>query len=369
MTSQLIEEQERNDELSKTISSLVDENSHLTNDLDRLNQNFSSLEDELARSQSEVQRLKQIETNQNAVLGELRETITKHVTADEKQKRELRETQQELQGALSKITDLKSEILNAETKISEFLEALHSQEDENKSVSCQLRETKAELDASRRQLTVMEQREKDAVSLAKRSKEETARVIKDMTDKMDESCAFIRSELAHNHKIELDSISSDLKRLTEENCRMRSELNSMNKSNYDMSMQLKKSLVDLEDEKMQHEMLKVQMRDVSEVVVWLERIIRTNIWLIHAFVSHQSTQDNEQLQKEIRRVSEKLSNLESRSDAAAKAGQIERESLEKQLSNAKKSLDSEIQRHATSINDMEDSLVTFAKDLFRSKRL
>lgn len=82
----------------------------------------------------------------------------------------------------------------------------------------------------------------------------------------------------------------------------------------------------------------------------------------------QSTRDNEHLQKELRRVSEKLISIESRSQAAEKTSQIEIESLEKQLANAKKALDSEQRRHEAAINDMEDSFMTFAKDLFRSKR-
>ena len=255
-TSQLLEEQERNDELSKAIFSLEDENSHLSNDIDKLNQNLSSLDVELARSRSEVQRLQQTETNQN-------ETITKHVIASKQQEKELREAEEELQRARSKVTDLESEVANAKTNISELRAALHSQEDENKSVSRQLCEANDELDTSRRQLIMVEQREKDAVSLANRSQEETTRVMKEMTNKLEESCANIRSELAHTHKIELDSMSSDLKRLTEENCKMRSELNSVSKSSNEMSKQLKKSLVDLEEEKRQHDLLKVQALDVS----------------------------------------------------------------------------------------------------------
>ena len=74
------------------------------------------------------------------------------------------------------------------------------------------------------------------------------------------------------------------------------------------------------------------------------------------------------MQKELRRVSEKLISIESRSQAAEKTSQIEIESLEKQLANAKKALDSEQRRHEAAIKDMEDSFMTFAKDLFRSKR-
>lgn len=74
------------------------------------------------------------------------------------------------------------------------------------------------------------------------------------------------------------------------------------------------------------------------------------------------------MQKELRRVSEKLISIESRSQAAEKTSQIEIESLEKKLANAKKALDSEQRRHEAAINDMEDSFMTFAKDLFRSKR-
>ena len=67
-------------------------------------------------------------------------------------------------------------------------------------------------------------------------------------------------------------------------------------------------------------------------------------------------------------VTQKLNNVESHAEAAQKTGEVEKESLQRQLKEAKRTIDGERQRHEVLLKDMEDNFVSFARDLFRSKR-
>jgi hypothetical protein len=70
----------------------------------------------------------------------------------------------------------------------------------------------------------------------------------------------------------------------------------------------------------------------------------------------------------VRAVTEKLRSVESQLEAVEKSGQLEMESLRKQLEEAKQALELERNHHDASLKEMEDRFVSFARDLFRSRR-
>lgn len=337
-SSQVLALEERNDELSRDITSLEAENSHLFGDLRRLKQHLSSKEEELATSATEVNKLQQVEANQNEMIQDMREKIANFIRVDGEQK-------VQLDKLMSNNTKLKADKQKLEQTSSEIRTALRSQEDANESTAHELNKVKADREDLKQQLLKVEQREKDAVVLAGKSRQETEQVMTEMTEKINKT----RSELEHTHKLELESISYDLKCATEENSRLllkfehcSHELNVTKQSNNELNMKLQISLTDLEERKEQRKQLQDQLR-----------------MCIH---------DKEQLQKEVRAVTEKLRSVESQLEAVEKSGQLEMESLRKQLEEAKQALELERNHHDASLKEMEDRFVSFARDLFRSRR-
>lgn len=65
-------------------------------------------------------------------------------------------------------------------------------------------------------------------------------------------------------------------------------------------------------------------------------------------------------------VYKKLCIVESRCETAIKVSQAEKDSLQKQLT--EKELDAERYRRVVSLDEIEDSLVSFLRELLRSKR-
>lgn len=271
--SQVLALEENNDELSKANSSLEAENSHLINDLNKLKQNLSYKDDELCEAQDEIRRLLQMEHSQNSLIKDMKEKVATYVATEQKQKSEFDDTCKELKELHCINKQMKVDVEKLEQENTEIQSALQSQEDVAESYRRELIAVKAELESTKHKLSLSEQGEKEIAVLAKKAKEETKKVMEDMSAKLESSCNDIRYELEHTHKIELDIMSSDMKRVTEENCRLlvkfercTDDLTTEKKRNNDMNTKLQRSCADLAEEQKQHAMIQAQLREVSFVV-------------------------------------------------------------------------------------------------------
>ena len=364
---QILDLEDRNDQLSKALTSLEGENSHLTSNLDKLHRLISSKEDDLAETTQELLKLQQVESNQNEMLTVMKEKVRKCAAEEDRQKREHSETHRELQEMQSNYNRLTAEIRELTDKYSNALIALHGQEDANRVSALELNKVKDELKMTQQQLTIAKQSE---IVLVKQCEETSAR--------LHESCSNIRSELDHTHKIELDTLNCDKKHLTEENSRIlvkfencSNELNAAKKINNEVSSKLQQSLADLTEERRQCELVQGQLDEVSSV--WLFVATRTisndSIFISIPISILKCIQGKDQLLNENRFISEKVRNLESRLETAAIANWAEKDTLQRQLEEANKSLNVERHRHEASLNELEDSIVSYTRDLIRSKRL
>jgi hypothetical protein len=70
----------------------------------------------------------------------------------------------------------------------------------------------------------------------------------------------------------------------------------------------------------------------------------------------------------VRVISEKLKSVESQCQAAERASQAATASLERQLAEAKRTMEVERNQVDIFMKDAEDKFVSFARDLFRSNR-
>ena len=258
---QMLDLEDRNDQLSKALTSLEVENSNLTSNLDKLRRLLSSKEDGLAETTQELLKLQQVESNQNEMLTVMKEKVRKYAAEEDREKREHSETHRELQLMKSNYIRLTAEIRELTDKYSNTLTALHGQEDANRISALELNKVKDELKVTQQQLTVAKQSE---IALVKKCEETSA--------KLDKSRSNIRSELEHTHKIELDTLNCDKRHLTEENSRIlvkfencSNELNAAKKINNEVSSKLQQSLADLTDERRQSELVQVQLDEVSSV--------------------------------------------------------------------------------------------------------
>jgi chromosome segregation ATPase len=266
--SQVLVLQEANDELAKANNLLENENVHLESNLQNANKKI----EDLANAQNEVQRLKEVEKTNHVEIVGMKDRICKYAAADQKLKQELSETNRKLQEMQQTCMDLQREVTALKEKDVELRTALRHQECAAESSRLDLNETKAALDAAEQQLAAAEKREKEATALTNRSKEETRTVMAEMTSKLENSCNEVRLEMERTHKIDIDLISKDMKRVAEENCRLvvklehySEQLEEVKSRNNVIDTENKKVRASLKEEKRQTELLQSQLRKVSMI--------------------------------------------------------------------------------------------------------
>lgn len=267
--SQVMVLEEANDELFKANSSLKKENIHLASSLNTVNQELSSRIDYLENEQNEVQQLREMEKTKNGDIAGLNDRICKYAAADQKLQQELCESKLNLQEVQNTNTNLKKEVERLEKKNTDLITALRLAE----SSRLDLNETKTALDAAQRQLAAAEKREKEAVALTNKAKDETAKVMTEMSSKLESSCNEIRLEMERTHKIDIDLISNDMKRATEENCRLTvklehysEQLEEIKSRNSVIETENVKVEASLSEEKRQTELLQARLRKVSMII-------------------------------------------------------------------------------------------------------
>ena len=287
----ILDLEDQNDQLSRTVTSLEAENAGLTNNLDKLHQHISSKEDELDESTQALQKLQKVESNQNDSILEMKEKLRKYAAEEDRLKQEFSKTHQELQEMQCNHKSLIAENRELMDKYSNVLATLHDQEDANRITASELNKVKDELKVTQQQLTRSKQSEEDAVALVKKSKEEATRMMEQMTAKLDKSCSDIRSELEHTHKIELDTLNCDKKHLVEENSRLMvkfevcsNELNAAKKVNNTVTSKLQQSLADLTEERQQCELIQGQLHEVS--AIWCSLLRKQSQITQYSHLSH-----------------------------------------------------------------------------------
>ena len=287
----ILDLEDQNDQLSRTVTSLEAENAGLTNNLDKLHQHISSKEDALAKSAQALQKLQKVESSQNDSILEMKEKLRKYAAEEDRLKQEFSKTHQELQEMQCNHKSLIAENRELMDKYSNVLATLHDQEDANRITASELNKVKDELKVTQQQLTRSKQSEEDAVALVKKSKVEATRMMEQMTAKLDKSCNGIRSELEHTHKIELDTLNCDKKHLVEENSRLMvkfevcsNELNAAKKVNNTVTSKLQQSLADLTEERQQCELIQGQLHEVS--AIWCSLLRKQSQITQYSHLSH-----------------------------------------------------------------------------------
>ena len=260
----------KNNELAGAINLLEDEKLKITNDLNKLNQRLLSKESELGQSTNELHRLRQVETDQIVMLRELSGKVTSLTSAEDVIKVKLCETQRDFQNTQSQLEYITMTNQKLEQDNMKILICINNLEKKNESLTDELNGVKAELEASQKRLFATQESELNAKASSKKYQDGIESAVDDMKTKLEKSCNEIQSMMKHSYEIEVKSMASDLKRSNEENCHLliklqncKEEFNAIKKTNNGMNIELNQTLEDLKEEKRQHKLVQVGLRNVS----------------------------------------------------------------------------------------------------------
>jgi len=268
--SQVLALEHKNNELAGAINLLEDEKLKITNDLNKLNQRLLSKESELGQSTNELHRLRQVETDQIVMLRELSGKVTSLTSAEDVIKVKLCETQRDFQNTQSQLEYITMTNQKLEQDNMKILICINNLEKKNESLTDELNGVKAELEASQKRLFATQESELNAKASSKKYQDGIESAVDDMKTKLEKSCNEIQSMMKHSYEIEVKSMASDLKRSNEENCHLliklqncKEEFNAIKKTNNGMNIELNQTLEDLKEEKRQHKLVQVGLRNVS----------------------------------------------------------------------------------------------------------